>query len=125
MAGKFKLIRLLPLGAMLGVLLGCGAVPTPQTADVVITPAIAESEHAPAEPEKPEPVVRPVRAESGLPKTATAESSDPDSLALEVGYKIGMRAPEFSMSLNDGTKVASLDLANQGKPTLLYFHATW
>ncbi len=43
----------------------------------------------------------------------------------EVGYKKGMHIPEFGMSLLDGTRVTSAKLVEEGKPTFIYFHATW
>ena len=37
----------------------------------------------------------------------------------------GLRAPEFGMSLLDGSKVTSAELAEEGTPVFLYFHATY
>ena len=33
-------------------------------------------------------------------------------------------APEFAMSLLDGTEVTTSSLSAEGKPVFLYFHAT-
>lgn len=53
--------------------------------------------------------------------SATAEVVAADM--VEVGYEVGMRAPDFSMSLFGGDEVTSASLAAEGKPTFLYFHA--
>ena len=45
--------------------------------------------------------------------------------AVEVGYEVGLRAPEFAMSLLDGTEVTASTLSDVGKPVFLYFHATY
>ena len=49
----------------------------------------------------------------------------PQTQTVDVGYEVGMRAPEFGMSLLDGSKVTSSRLTDEGKPVFLYFHATF
>lgn len=61
-------------------------------------------------------------ADDSAPTTQTSEIA---AESVEVGYKVGARAPDFSMSLLDGRKVTPASLASEGKPTFLYFHATF
>ena len=44
---------------------------------------------------------------------------------VEVGYQVGLRAPEFGMTLLDGSRVTTANIVDEGKPVLLYFHATY
>ena len=59
------------------------------------------------------------------PQAADTASEAVAEDAVEVGYDVGLRAPEFSMSLLDGSEVTSASLAMEGKPAFLYFHATF
>lgn len=52
-------------------------------------------------------------------------ASEPKAASVEIGYRVGMQAPEFGMSLYDGSRVTSESIASEGKPTFIYFHATW
>ena len=71
-----------------------------------------------------------VKAAESAPVSQPTESvavtkSEPQTETVEIGYEVGMRAPDFGMSLLDGTKVTSSSLADDGKPVFLYFHATF
>ena len=90
---------LLGLGALMAMLLGCGTAPAAQVAD-------SQPEVQKAMPEAP--------ANGGS-----------EVAAVEVGYNVGQRAPEFGMSLLDGSKVTTSSIVDEGKPVLLYFHATY
>lgn len=96
---KTSLPLLLALCATVAVLVGCGSAQDSQEAESVVAP-------------QPQPV-------------ATAVESAPQAQTVDVGYEVGMRAPEFGMSLLDGSKVTTSDLADEGKPVFLYFHATF
>ena len=97
-------IRLSPLLALatvatVAVLFGCGTAPASQ-----------ENEGA----STPDPAV-----------TVEAVEMDTTVASVEVGYEVGLRAPEFAMSLLDGTEVMTSSLSAEGKPVFLYFHATY
>ncbi len=93
------LILLLTLGVTAAFVIACGSSTTEQ--DVETTSA------------------------ASAPQAAAAVESQPEAEMVEVGYQVGMRAPEFGMSLLDGTKVTSSALAEEGTPVFLYFHATY
>ena len=99
---RISLPLLLALGAMVALLLGCGAAPAAQDAD--------SSSAAQA---------------TQVSETVAVVDSEPKVEVVEVGYEVGHRAPEFGMSLLDGAKVTSSDLAEEGTPVFLYFHATY
>ena len=61
----------------------------------------------------------------GASTTAQDADSEPKVETVEVGYEVGLRAPEFGMSLLDGSRVTSAGLAEEGTPVFLYFHATY
>ena len=96
---RVSLPILLTLGATVALVIGCGATSDAQDAD---------SSSAP-----PAPVA------------AAAVDSEPIAETVEIGYEVGLRAPEFGMSLLDGAKVTSSGLAEEGTPVFLYFHATY
>ena len=122
---RSTLILLLGLGAAVSVLLGCGAAPAAQPIEDVSAPAAPHAAAPAAEPVNPAPMAKASETESSTPKVTTATESEPEATAVEVGYKVGMRAPEFGMSLLDGTTVTSASLTDDGKPAFIYFHATW
>ncbi len=89
----------LVIGATVAVLLGCGSAPASSTIDDTSSP-------------------RP-------PAPIAATDSQPQADSVDIGYEVGLRAPEFGMSLLDGDRVTSSDLTGEGKPVFLYFHATF
>ena len=99
MRARSSFAYLLGLGTMMAVLLGCGAAPAAQVAE------------SPPEVQKAMP---------GKPADGSSEV-----VAVEVGYNVGQRAPEFGMSLLDGSRVSTASIVDEGKPVLLYFHATY
>ena len=99
---------LLGLAATVSVLLGCGAAPAsqaPEDVEVREGQRVVQPTTVPAQTE-------PVEVES-------------EPQAVEIGYKVGMQAPEFGMSLLDGSRVTTASIVDEGKPVLLYFHATY
>ena len=98
MKTRVLLLLLLTLGVTAVLVLGCGSSSTEQDVD---------SSSAPSAPQ------------------AAAVESQPANETVEVGYQVGLRAPEFGMSLLDGSKVTSAGLVEEGKPVFLYFHATY
>ena len=98
MKNRVSLLLMLAIGATAALVLGCSSVSTEQEAD---------SSSAPSAPQ------------------AAAIESPPQAETVEVGYKVGLRAPEFGMSLLDGSSVTSAGLVEEGKPVFLYFHATY
>ena len=99
MRARNSIVHLLGLGALMAVLLGCGAAPAAQ---------VAES---------------PPEVQKAMPDAPADGSSE--VVAVEVGYNVGQRAPDFGMSLLDGSKVTTSSIVDEGKPVLLYFHATY
>ena len=79
--------------------LGCGASSTARDADSTSAPA--------------------------APQSVAVVDSEPKAETVEVGYEVGLRAPEFGMSLLDGSRVTSAGLVEEGTPVFLYFHATY
>ena len=99
MTNRISFALLLGLGAMIALLLGCGAAPAAQTAE------------------------SPPAVQKAMPDAS--ENGGSEAEVVEVGYQVGLRAPEFSMSLLDGSKVTTSNIVDEGKPVLLYFHATY
>ena len=101
MGTRKSVALLLGLGAMIAVLIGCGAAPAAQVPEVQPQPAVQQT----------------------VPDAPAIAA--PEVEVVEVGYEVGLRAPEFGMSLLDGTKVTTSSIVDGGKPVLLYFHATY
>ena len=99
MTNRISFALLLGLGAMIALLLGCGAAPAAQTAE-------------------PPPAVQ-----KAMPDASVNDGSEVE--VVEVGYQVGLRAPEFGMTLLDGSRVTTSNIVDEGKPVLLYFHATY
>lgn len=99
MSARISLALLLGLGAIMVVLFGCGEAPAAQTAE------------------------SPATAQRTIPDASANGGSEVE--AVEVGYEVGLRAPEFGMSLLDGSRVTTSSIVDGGKPVLLYFHATY
>ena len=99
MGTRSSLIILLGLGAMIALLIGCGAAPAAQPAE------------------------SPSAVQKTLPDASV--SGDSEAEVIEVGYRVGLRAPEFGMNLLDRSRVTTSNIVGEGKPVLLYFHATY
>ena len=95
----FSPLLVLATVATAAVLFGCGAAPASQDNKGASTPETA------------------VTVEDVQTETMEAP--------VEVGYEVGLHAPEFAMSLLDGTGVTASGLSAEGKPVFLYFHATY
>lgn len=73
---------------------------------------------------------QPAAASQQPADTTTAKQTQPATeaptapIVREVGYRVGMAAPEFGMTLADGSELTSAMLVDEGKPVLLYFHST-
>lgn len=98
MKTRVSLLLLLTLGVTAAIVLGCGSSSTEQDVDGSSAPSALQ---------------------------AAAVESQPATETVEVGYQVGLRAPEFGMSLLDGSRVTSAGLVEEGKPVFLYFHATY
>ena len=96
---RFSLLLALAIAGTVGVLFGCET-----------TPASQDNEGA----STPDPMV-----------TVEAVETETTEASVEIGYEVGLRAPEFAMSLLDGTEVTASSLSAEGKPVFLYFHATY
>ena len=112
---RFSLPLLLTLCATVVIIVGCGSAPASQ---------VAESPAAP-QPQAQDIPTAVVSAPQAQTDVATAVVSAPQAQTVDIGYEVGMRAPEFGMTLLDGAKVTSSALADEGKPVFLYFHATF
>ena len=99
MRASSPILSVLATVAAAAVLFGCET-----------TPASLDNEGTPA----PDPVV-----------TVEAVGMDTMEAPVGVGYEVGLRAPEFTMSLLDGTEVTASSLSAESKPVFLYFHATY
>ena len=93
-------ILVLAIVASAVVLFGCSTAPAPQ-----------ETEGTSA-PQSPVTV-------------AAVDGEMTEAEPVEVGYEVGLRAPEFALSLLDGTEVTASSLSAEGRPVFLYFHATY
>lgn len=78
---------------------------------------------APAASQASTPVVSATPATTGQPAATAVPTSTPAEMAVEVGYKVGQRAPDFMLTTVEGEEV-SLE-GFQGQPLLIYFYATW
>ena len=123
MKAAIILSMLFGLAAALAALAGCGATPAAQTGN---TASVAQDEKAvEAEPQLPPPSAKSSQADPAQPMVGEQANDEPQEEVVEVGYKKGMHIPDFGMSLHDGTRVTSAKLVEEGKPTFVYFHATW
>ena len=120
---RTHLTSALGLGVALSVLLGCGTAPASQPSEDANAPTTPILEQPTAVTTQLQPESK--ETESVAPKATLAKESELEPQAVEVGYKVGMQVPEFGISLIDGSTLTSASLTNQGKPTFLYFHATW
>lgn len=103
--------------------IGCGASPAAQTDKAA---SVAQVEKAvEAGPQLLTPSTKSSQGDSVQPVVDEQAKDEPQEEVVEVGYKKGMHIPEFGMNLHDGTRVTSAKLVEEGKPTFIYFHATW
>jgi len=115
---------LLGLAAAAAVQIGCVATPASQPNEDASVPQVEKVvETAPSQSAAPSS--KSSEADSAQPLVTVRTKDEPQKEVVEVGYKKGMHIPEFGMSLLDGTRVTSANLVEEGKPTFVYFHATW
>jgi cytochrome oxidase Cu insertion factor (SCO1/SenC/PrrC family) len=43
----------------------------------------------------------------------------------QTGNQVGYRVPDFTLEIEDGSAITSADLVEQGRPTFLFFWATY
>ena len=122
---RLHIISTLVISTALSILLGCGTVPTSQPSEGADAPTTPELEQPTAVTTQLQPESKAIETVAVAPKTTLTNDSEFEPQPVEVGYKVGMQAPEFGMSLIDGSTLTTASLANQGKPIFLYFHATW
>ena len=115
---------LLALAVAVTVQIGCGASPAAQT-DNTTSLAQAERVVETEQTQLPAPLPKSSQADSAQPAVDEQAKDEPQDEVVEVGYRKGMHIPEFGLSLLDGTRVTSAKLVEEGKPTFIYFHATW
>ncbi len=124
---RFSLPLLLALCATAAVLVGCGSAQDSQETEIPAAPqaqAVATAvESAPQAQTGAAPAVD--TAPQAQTNVAPTVDTAPQAQTVDVGYEVGMSAPEFGMSLLDGSKVTSSSLTDEGKPVFLYFHATF
>ena len=122
---RTNLFRMFALGVALVLLAGCSAVPASEPSESQRAPEKLVAEQPTAEAELPNSPQEAPQKESVAQNSDRAMESEQESQPVRIGYKVGMQAPEFGMSLIDGSRVTASGLADQGKPAFLYFHATW
>jgi len=121
-ASTFSLI--LGLAAAAAVQINCVATPASQPnedASVLQFEKVAETEPS----QSAAPLLKSSQGDSVQPSVTARAMDEPQEEVIQVGYKKGMHVPEFGVSLLDGTRVTSAKLVEEGKPTFIYFHATW
>ena len=97
--------------------------PAPTTAPAPAAPTIVPTTAAP-------PTPRDLAASMGAQPTATSEPAAPavapaPPQGIPVGSAVGERAPDFEMTLEDGSVVSLASLMAAERPTFLYFFATF
>ena len=101
--GAIRLPLAICLSMVALMLAGCGS-----EAPATDTPAVGQAST---------PVVPATGAETEQP------AATPAVVAVEIGNKVGQRAPGFMLTTVEGEQV-SLE-GFQGQPLLIYFYATW
>ena len=88
-----------------------------------------QASSAPMAP-SPEDQLQPSAAPQWLPADTSAavelpSEQAPDDGVVQVGHRVGERAPAFGMSLASGEALSSEQIVGEGRPAFLYFHATY
>ena len=65
------------------------------------------------------------QAQTGETGSIAPSTSGGSSTSATIGIKVGNRIPDVSMRLTDGSTVSTGSLIGEGKPTFLFFFATW
>ena len=80
-----------------------------------------------------EPQTTDTTSTTSPPAAAPAPTSAPDPTAapapseqtINIGHRVGDRAPDYMLALTGDRQVNSADLVTEGKPVFILFHATW
>ena len=83
--------------------------------------AACGSEEPPTAAPATGPTTAPTAVSQNTP--AVAAATEAPQLMLEVGHEAGQMAPDFMLATVEGENVSLETL--QGRPTILYFYATW
>lgn len=67
------------------------------------------------------PAAAPAPTSASDPTAAPATSEE----TINVGHRVGDRAPDYMLALTGDRQVNSADLVAEGKPVFILFHATW
>ena len=109
LTGRPAILPLVMGLSLAAVLAGCGGetsgADSPTTRQIS-TPTVT----APAE-EPQQPAATPI------------PTTPPTQMALEVGHKVGQRAPDFMLATVEGEQVSLASFS--GRPLILYFYTTW
>lgn len=88
-----------------------------------LTAACAGGESA-TSPPPTQPATEPAAADPTEPAGgAVSATEEPTQPSIEVGYKVGQQAPDFTLTTAAGEDLTLDSL--QGRPVILYFFATW
>ena len=71
----------------------------------------------------PAPPAAPPPAATSAPAPTVAPT--PSEETVNVGHRVGDRAPDYMLALTGDRQVNSTDLVAEGKPVFILFHATW
>ena len=101
------------LSLLLAIACGGDSEPSaePQTSDTT------SSLSPPAPPAAPPP------AATSAPDPTAAPT--PSEETVNIGHRVGDRAPDYMLALTGDRQVNSADLVAEGKPVFILFHATW
>ena len=74
-----------------------------------------------APPAAPPPAAASAPTPAPEPTAAPARSEE----TINIGHRVGDRAPEYMLALTGDRMVNSAELVAVGKPVFILFHATW
>ena len=106
---RFTIVSIATLSLLLAAACGGDSEPSaePQTSDT--TSSVSPPAPPPAATSAPDPTAAPAPSEE----------------TINVGHRVGDRAPDYMLALTGDRQVNSADLVAQGKPVFILFHATW
>ena len=106
---RLAIVAIATLSLLLGAACGGDSEPSsePQTTDTTSTTSPPAA--APAPTSAPGPTAAPAPSEE----------------TVNVGHRVGDRAPDYMLALTGDRQVNSADLVAEGKPVFILFHATW
>ena len=76
----------------------------------------------------PSPALEPTSGPTEIPADPPADAPARAAIIVdqpEVGTKVGDTVPHFEFTLINGARRSTAQLASQGRPVFLFFHATW